>query len=189
MDLIIAEHEQLSFSDSRLIVFILNGHTNHKVLLLLDGYDEYTPGTNSDIDKVIQSGLGKCFTIITSRPEHDTKYTKTPFVSRTIRNAMNGEIIIEGFSQENIERCSAKFLESENKSKKMLNQAKRSGVDTLLSVPIILLMTCALFEENESLPKSKTDIFRTIFELVMDRSSLKRFGCKASCLDNLHNML
>ena len=71
----------------------------------------------------------------------------------------------------------------------MLNQTKRSGVDKLLSVPIILLMTCVLFEENKALPKSKTDIFRTILELVMDRSSLKRLGYKASCSENFESML
>ena len=50
-------------------------------------------------------------------------------------------------------------------------------------------MACALFEENQTLPKSRTDVFRTILELVMDRSSLKRFGCKASCLENFISML
>ena len=144
---------------------------------------------NSDIDKVIQSGIGKCFVILTSRPEHDSKDKRTPYVSRSVRNAMDGEVRIEGFSQENIRKFTVKFLESEDKSREMLNQAKRSGVDKLLSVPIILLMTCVLFEENKALPKSRTDIFRTILELVMDRSSLKRLGYKASCSENFESML
>ena len=76
VDMIITEHDQLEKSDAYLIKSVLNGQTSHKVLLLLDGYDEYTPGINSDIDKVIQSGIGKCLTILTSRPEHDTKHTK-----------------------------------------------------------------------------------------------------------------
>ena len=189
VDLIIDEHEQLNKSDSNLITSVLNGQTNHKVLLLLDGYDEYTPGTNSHIDKAIQSGVGKCFMILTSRPEHDSKDKNTTFVSRSVRNAMDGEVRIEGFSQENIQKCSEKFLDSKEKSKEMLNQAKRSGVDKLLSVPIILLMACALFEENQTLPESRTDIFRTILELVIDRSSLKRFNYKASCLEKFDSML
>ena len=125
LDIILTEHEQLRNTDANLIKTVLNGQTNHKVLLLLDGYDEYTPGTNADIDKVMQSSVGKCFTIITSRPEHDSKHTKTKFVSMKVRNAMDGEVIIEGFSQENTKRCSTKFLESENRSKEMLNQAKK----------------------------------------------------------------
>ena len=189
VELIIAEHEQLRRSDSNLLDSILYGQTNHKVLLLLDGYDEYTPGTNSDIDKAIQSGVGNCFMILTSRPEHDSKEKKMPFVSMSIRNAMDGEVRIEGFSQENIQKCSEKFLESHDKSKEMLNQARRSGVDKLLSVPIILLMACALFEDNQTLPKSRTELFRTIFELVMDRSCLKGFGQKASRLYDIENIL
>ena len=72
---------------------------------------------------------------------------------------MDGEVRIEGFSQENIKKCSAKFLESEDKSKEMLAQAqaKGSGVDKLLSVPIILLMACALFEKNQTLPNSRKE--------------------------------
>ena len=73
VEIIIAEHEHLRDSDTNLLTSVLNGLTNHKVLLLLDGYDEYTSGTNSDIDKAIQSGVGKCFMILTSRPEHDSK--------------------------------------------------------------------------------------------------------------------
>ena len=93
--MIIAEHEQLSDSDTNLLKSVLNGQTNHKVLLLLDGYDEYTPGTNSDIDKAIQSGIRKSFLILTSRPEHDSKVEDMKFVPRDIRNKMDGEVIIE----------------------------------------------------------------------------------------------
>ena len=127
--------------------------------------------------------------ILTSRPEHDSKEKKTPYVSRSVRNAMDGEVRIQGFSEDSIRKCGAKFLEIENRCKEMLHQAKRSGMDKLLSVPIILLMTCVLYKENEALPKSRTNIFRTILELVIDRSSLKQFGYKASCSENFDSML
>ena len=189
VDIIIAEHEQLRNSDTHLLTSVLNGQTNHKVLLLLDGYDEYTPGTNSDIDSVIQSRIGKCFTILTSRPEHDSKEEKTHFVPRHMRNKMDGEVIIEGFSEENIKKCSARYLDSEDRSEEMLKTAKESNIYSLLSVPIILLMVCVLYNEYGKLPKSKTEIFRLIFTRVMDRSTLKTFGCKAEELENFKNML
>ena len=185
IDVIIAEHEQLSKSDAGLITSLLDGETNHKVLLLLDGYDEYTPGTNSAIDNAIQSGVGKCLMILTSCPERLFLCKD----KKSIKNAMDAEVRIEGFSQENIKKRSAEFLENEDKSKEMLDQAKGSGIDKLFSVPIILLMACALFEEKKTLPKSRTDLFQTIFELVMDRSCLKRFGQKASCLYDIEKIL
>ena len=46
----------------------------------------------------------------------------------------------------------------------------------LLHVPIILLMTCVLFEERQSLPKTKTSIVGQIFELTIDRTVLKSFS-------------
>ena len=50
----------------------------------------------------------------------------------------------------------------------------------LTSTPILLLMICVLYEENKSLPDSKTKIYETIRELAMDRTTLKTFGCKSS---------
>ena len=189
VDLIIAEHEQLRHNDSSLLESILYGQTNHKVLLLLDGYDEYTPGTNSDIDKAIQSGVGKCFIILTSRPEHDSKMEEKKFVPRDIRNKMDGEVIIEGFSEENIRKCSTKYLDSEDRSEQMLKMAKESNIYNLLSVPIILLMVCVLYNEHGKLPKSRTEIFQLIYTCVMNRSTLKHLNCKATELEELDSML
>ena len=188
IDVIIAEHEQLIKSDTNLIMSVLNGQTNHKILLLLDGYDEYTPGTNSDIDRAIQSGIGKCFMILTSRPGNDAK-GQMKFVPSNIRNNMDGEVIIEGFSEENIRKYSTKYLDSEDRSEEMLKMAKESNIHNLLSVPIILLMVCVLYNEYRKLPKSRTEIFRLICRHIADRSTLKYFGCKAAELDDFNNML
>ena len=46
---------------------ILKGKTKQRVLLMLDGYDEYSPGTNKDIDEAIEFGIGNCFLTLTSR--------------------------------------------------------------------------------------------------------------------------
>ena len=47
---------------------ILKGKTKHKTLLMLDGYDEYKPGTNHDIDAAIDKTVGTSVLILTSRP-------------------------------------------------------------------------------------------------------------------------
>ena len=82
---------------------ILEGETNHKVLLLLNGYDEYKRGTNKNIDDAIENKIGNCFIILTSRPGNDSG--KKMFVSKRVRNRMDGEIVIEGFSPENIKNA------------------------------------------------------------------------------------
>ena len=160
---------------------ILKGKTNHRVLLMLDGYDEYTPGTNKDIDGVIESGIGNCFLILTSRPGE--------YLSQRLRNRMDGEIMIEGFSEEKIRECSTKYLQSESMSKEMLSQAKVTGIYELLHVPIILVMTVVVFIEEKALPNSKTGIYKTIFRLVTNRTTLKNFGLKSENIPQMEYWL
>ena len=74
------------------------------MLLLLDGYDEYKKGTNTDIDDAIADTIGDCFLIVTSRPGD--------YMKKIDRDQLDGEIIITGLSPENIEKCSAKYLGS-----------------------------------------------------------------------------
>ena len=133
--LIINQHVNIEDIDPNFITFILKGKTKHNVLLLLDGYDEYSPGTNQDIDKLVNQGIGKCLIILTSRPG---------FLDKEIRDKFDGEITIEGLSEENIKLCSSNYLQSEEKSDELLQQAKDAGIYNLLRVPIILLMACVV---------------------------------------------
>ena len=166
---------------------ILEGETNHKVLLLLDGYDEYRRGTNRQIDEAIESKIGNCFLILTSRPGNDSG--DKMFVSKQVRNRMDGELVIEGFSPENIKKCSIQYLLSEDIFEMFLTQARQTELSALLHVPIILLMGCTVFISNMSLPHSKTKLYGDIFDLIMDRTTLKTFGCKSSDIPNIDQWL
>ena len=166
---------------------ILEGKTNHKVLLLLDGYDEYKRGTNKDIDEAIESKIGNCFLILTSRPGNDSG--DKMFVSKMVRNRMDGQIVIDGFSPENIEKCSIQYLLSEENSQMFVTQARKTELSALLHVPIILLMGCTVFISNMSLPNSKTKLYGNIFDLIMDRTTLKTFGCKSGDIPNIDQWL
>ena len=149
---------------------------------MLDGYDEYKPGTNIDIDRAIRVKIGNCFLILTSTPGD--------YLKKEIRDQMDGEIVIEGFSNKNIEKCSIKYLDSEEKSKEMLKQAKATGLYALLHIPIILVMTVVVFFiKKQSLPKTKTEIYKTIFQLVLDRTTLKTFGRKSAAISKLEDLL
>ena len=181
IEIIKKQHDGLRRISGKYIESILEGETNHKVLLMLDGYDEYKPGTNEDIDEAIESGIGNCFLILTSRPGD--------YLSKSIRDKMDGEIIIEGFSVENIKECGTKYLKSREKCEQMLREAKQTGIDVLLHVPIILVMTVVVFIQEESLPKSKTGIYETIFRLAMDRTTLKTFGCKSANISKISELL
>ena len=119
---IIDQHEELDGEDREYIEALLSRKTKQKVLLLLDGYDEYTAGTNKALDKAIESGIGNCFTILTSRPGTDSG-DKT-YVSKEIRDKMDGEVRIEGFNEESKKRFCAEYFQSEEESLNLLAQTK-----------------------------------------------------------------
>ena len=71
----------------------------------------------------------------------------------------------------------------------MLKQAEHSGIRTLLYIPIILVITVVVFIEKKALPNTKTDIYNTIYQLVMDRTTLKTFGCLSKDIAKLADLL
>ena len=187
--LIVAQHGKLDSEDVENIDAIIKGKTNHRVLLLLDGYDEYKPGTNSDIDRAIEHSIGNCFLILTSRP--DLPSDKEHYVSREIRSKMDAEVIIEGFNVENIHKCCDQYLESEDQAINMITQVKEVGIYDLLKIPIVLLMICVIYYEDRSLPKTMTKIYGKIFEMMIDRTALNRLepGWYADAKEHLDVLL
>ena len=195
---IIDQHEELDDEDREYIEVLLSRKTKQKVLLLLDGYDEYTAGTNKALDKAIESGVGNCFAILTSRPGTDSG--DETYVSKEIRDKMDGEVRIDGFNEESKKRFCTEYFESEAESQNLLSQAKlklgtkmnpwdeEDHYNELLSTPIVLLMICVLYEENRFLPDTRTKIYETVRELAMDRTTLKTFGCKSSQVENINKM-
>ena len=183
---LVADEHDLQKEDVEIVKSILTGKTKHKVLLLLDGYDEYNPGTNTELDQAVEKTIGRCLLIVTSRPQDGIDFTER------IKKKMDGEVVIKGFNQENIEECCSKYLRK--KAGQFLNEARQiPDLYELLKVPIILLMTSVLFNEGESktLPKRKTKLYEDIYEFVINRTTLKphNFGCYSSEVPNIRSML
>ncbi len=167
---------------------ILNGETGGNILIMLDGYDEYNSGVNTDIDNLIHNGRDNCLVIVTSRSGN--------FLQK-IRNHADEEMRITGFSKENIVKCAKQYLASEEKCSDFLKQAKNVGLHStsewgyytgVLYVPIILLMSCAVYNRKNSLPSNKTDLFDTIVDMSISRTTLKRIGKDAGEITNLKDL-
>ena len=186
-ELVTDEHD-LDQEDIPLVQNLLKSKTKHKVLLLIDGYDEYTPGTNTELDRAIEKTIGNCLLILTSRPKDQKDFTIK------IRDKMAGDVEIRGFSEENFKKCCSKYLGSEEEADMFLEEAKtKAGLYELLNVPIILLISSVLYNENEqkTLPEQKTELYENLYQLIMDRSTLKphNFGCYSSEVPNIQSML
>ena len=101
---------------------IIESYDNIKVMLLFDGHDEYTLGTNADIDNAITKDiLADCWIIVTSR--------ETKQLIR-LKEYMNAEAEILGFDKEGVREYMIKCLGSQEKQKELIIIAKKSRIIT-----------------------------------------------------------
>ena len=185
--IILTEHRELESKKVKPeeIKMIVEGHKSFdgKVLLLLDGHDEYKPGTNSDIDKTIEKRrLGNCCLVLTSR--------ETQEIAR-IKDCMDAEFEIEGFAGNSIRKYIKKSVGSEEKADELLNEAvdkelcspdDEEGYDfseSFLMITMILNIICNLFRDNISLPRTKTETIESVVNKVIDREAIRARGKKA----------
>ncbi len=183
---IVAQHRGLKAKkvQPKEIGSILEGDTKNKVLILLDGYDEYKPGTCTSVDEALaKESLWDCWVVLTSR---DTEQ------SEAITDYMDAHFVIWGFNRCQAEEYMTKFLGDKGKMYELFQQASKaelthslsvkpwSPLDTgILQVPIFLHMVCVIFQCNSSLPERKTQIFEAIADRCMDREALRVRGQKA----------
>ena len=173
---------------------ILEGGAKGDILLIFDGFDEYTQGTNKEIDKLLLHGKDKCIIILSSRPG-DFLYP--------VKSQMNEELKITGFSHENIIKCAKQYLDSDELCIRFLSQATKASIHTceewcqadikpcngLSHVPIILLMACTVFLEDNCLPSSKTGLFKQVVHMCISRTTLKTMGKTSSEVENLQILM
>ncbi len=155
---------------------IIKGETQQKVLLMLDGHDEYTPGRNCDIDKaIIKSSLPNCCILITSRNRSELK---------ELRPYMDVEAEITGFDPAKVKEYITKYLDSATECKQLLQMAQNSNIISqwgeygILQVPILLHMICVLYQRKVSLPKTMTGVVSAIVERCPDWEEIRRSGKK-----------
>ena len=193
--IIIAQHSALKAKKVKPeeIKAILERDSN-KVLLLMDGHDEYKTGCNTDIDETIKKEkLWNCWVVLTSRETDDVKMLK---------EFMDNEIDIDGFSNENVVEYIEKFLRNKEKAQQLLEEVVNNdlclsdgfgGINlelSLLAVPILLKMICSLFLCRSTLPKTRTGIIQEIVKRCMDREAFRAIGQEAveTAMRALHNI-
>ncbi len=155
---------------------ILND-TNQKVLLMLDGHDEYTPGTSVYIDTAIcRDSLPNCCIVLTSRDRNQLN---------EVRPFMDVEAEITGFDPERVEEYITKYLESSEKGKDLIGMAKNRNIISwhdskwdygILQVPILLHMICVLYQAAISLPETMTAVISAIVERCPDWEEIRKSG-------------
>ena len=143
-------------------------HNQDKVLLILDGYDEYfCPGEQSPIRDIWEGTLlREVHVIITTRQERADE----------LRLPSHVQFEINGFrSYDQIIAFASKLLEDEEKVEEFLTYLYERNLKDLAEIPLLLLMLCTVWKENhfEELPKSRAHICHNFTECLILHSIAK----------------
>ena len=170
-EIITEQHEELNGMEEQLKRQFQN--SDGRVLLVLDGLDEYAMGTNTVIDNVINNrpnaAMCKTCVIITSGSEAQNL--------NLIAKQMNKVIVAKGFDEENVIQCVKNFFRSVGNEKEA-SSFLRNDILELLRVPIMLVMVYLSYQEHteQSFPTSRTDVVREIINLILDRKKSRNLA-------------
>ncbi|XP_072015013.1 NLR family CARD domain-containing protein 4-like [Amphiura filiformis] len=142
------------------------------VLLLLDGFDEYSAGDLSTPDGSLQEilvfkRLRECRTILSTRPHKDLQIHQSSYLC----------IDVLGFSHKNVELYMKRFFSGKKEMVQGLKE-RISESDRLLSlskIPVILMLMCLLWEDEQKLPDTQSELYQE-FVLFLWRKYCTRQG-------------
>ena len=136
-----------------------------KVLLVLDGFDEYSAKTPSVVDQIWRgSHLRDCSVLVTTRPTRAAE----------LRRNSHAQFEINGFNKKQIEQFALKVLKHEDLSKFMEFLRQRDLWD-MAEVPLLLLMLCLTWKDKnqEGLPTSRAEIYECFLQTFFDHLEAK----------------
>ena len=143
---------------------------NHqeKVLLILDGYDEYSAGKQSPVNEIWErSQLRDCCVIVTSRQMTADK----------LRLPSDAQFEINGFDDERQQEFARRFLKDEDDVQEFDKYLIEQDLKDLAEIPLLLLILCLLWKEKDrkELPKKRAEIFnqfvKTLFHHMHGKQS------------------
>ena len=141
--------------------YIINNQD--KVLLILDGYDEYSFAEEHSPILEIWKGeqLRDCHVIVTTRQ----------LKCDELRGPCHIELEIKGFESWEQKRTFArKFLVGEDELDKFMSYLREKDIVGMAEIPLLLLMLCLLWKEKdrEGLPQSRADIFTRFIQTMLN---------------------
>ena len=162
---------QLLANDCKISVDDLYDYVlNHqeKVLLILDGYDEYSAGEKSPVDEIWnRNQLSDCCVIVTSRQMATDK----------LREPSDAQFEINGFDAERQQNFALRFLKDGFDVLEFFTYLRKQHLNDLAEIPLLLLILCLLWKEKDrkELPKKRVEIFnqfvKTLFHHMHGKQS------------------
>ena len=133
-----------------------------KVLLVLDGYDEYSAGKSSPVYQIWKgSTLRGCCVVVTTRPVKEDE----------LRGPSHVQFEINGFdSQEQVKQFASKLLIDQKDVELLVEYLSKQHLWGMAEIPLLLLMLCLVWKEKDhkGLPTSRADLFIRFMQTFLD---------------------
>ena len=150
-----------------------------KVLLVLDGFDEYSAEKSSPIHHIWRGSLLRdCMTIVTTRPSKEDE----------LRTPSHVQFEISGFTNDQIKQFAEKFFSHRkditDEFTKFLTERKLWG---MAKIPLLLLMLCLTWknrgQSHQEKSQSRADLYERFFQTLLDHVAAKTSGYSFTSLD------
>ena len=133
-----------------------------KVLLVLDGYDEYSAGKSSPVYEIWRGKiLRRCCVVITTRPVKEEE----------LSNLSHAQFELNGFdSEEQVKEFASKFLNDQKDVEELVEYLRKYNIWDMAEIPLLLLMLCLLWKDKDrkGLPTSRADLFNRFMQALLD---------------------
>ncbi|XP_072016289.1 NLR family CARD domain-containing protein 4-like [Amphiura filiformis] len=142
------------------------------VLLMLDGFDEYSAGDLSTLEGSLQEILAfkrlrECHTILSTRPHKDLQIHQSSYLI----------VDVLGFSCKNVELYMNRFFSNKKKMvqglKERIKESER--LTSLSKIPVMLMLMCLLWEDEQKLRDTQSELYQD-FVLFLWRKYCMRQG-------------
>ncbi|XP_038062715.1 NLR family CARD domain-containing protein 4-like [Patiria miniata] len=143
------------------------------ILVLLDGFDEFTMSTakicpESVLGIINRKICRECWVVVTTRPSHINSLMSKQLIQDPFTH-----VLVSGFSSDNIQEYVTRFFSTEPVSAVgLVEKIQSSGVSSdLAKSPMLLLLMCLLWRNNGSLPETTTRLYDQAIQYVFRRKA------------------
>ena len=163
---VLQKAELLSSGDSmvfnQLYDYILRNQ--QKVLLILDGYDEYSAETSSPVHQIWKgSQLRDCTLLVTTRPRKRDE----------LRPGSHAQFEVNGFDRWQVDTFARKFLRYQTEVLKFTYFLDERHLWGLAKIPLLLLMLVLTWKNYQESLTSRSDLYYKFCQTLLDHVTAK----------------
>ena len=135
-----------------------------KVLLILDGYDEYSAGKSSPVHQIWKgSQLRDCTLLVTTRPVKKDE----------LRPGSQAQFEINGFNHWQVEEFALKFLRDQTEVYQFRQFLLEHNLSDLAEIPLLLLMLVLSWNKYQGPLTSRSDLYWKFCQTLLDHVTAK----------------